>query len=137
MLKLSFIKKKYIVLSIFLLATILRFSVILIAHHGDLNNNISWGKIAAESGLNGFYGSSDSDDWPYSAPNQPPLTILTFTGVAKLWEVINNKVTDFNWRYKIFPSKLVWFWEENGWDLLIKIPSVIADVGIGYLIYRY
>lgn len=135
--KLSFLNKNIFILIVYIFAVLLRFSVILIAHHGDLNNNISWGQIAAQKGLNGFYGSSDSDDWPYSAPNQPPLTILTFAATANVWGVINDKVTDFNWRYKIFPSKFVWFWEESGWDFLIKTPSLFADLCIGYFIYFF
>lgn len=137
MLKISLFKTKLLVLAIFFLAAILRFSVLLVAHHGDLNNNISWGQIAYENGLRDFYGSSDSDDWPYSAPNQPPLTIINFAVTANFWHAINDKVSDFNWRYRVFPSKFIWFWEENGWDLLIKLPSLIADLGIGLVIYWY
>ncbi|EKD96200.1 MAG: hypothetical protein ACD_24C00145G0001, partial [uncultured bacterium] len=37
----------------------------------------------------------------------------------------------------IFPSKTVWFWDEKGMAFLIKLPSIIADLGIGWLIYRY
>ena len=107
------------------------------AYHGDLNNNISWGTIAYENGLNGFYGSSDARDWPYSPPNQPPLTILMFTGLRMMWQTVENVFWWFNNHIAVFPSATIWFWEQKGMVLLVKLPSILADLGIGYLIYWY
>lgn len=123
---------------IFLLALILRISLLFSAYHGDLNNNISWGTEAVSRGLNGFYGtSSDSRNWPYSAPNQPPLTILMFAGARAVFIQTDKLLWSLNNSFQIFPSSLVWFWESRGMVLLVKLPSIIADLGIGYLIYRY
>ena len=121
----------------FVVAFILRLSFVTIAHHGDLNNNISWGNIAAEKGLNGFYGSSDSDDWPFSAPNQPPLTIVMFAGTSAIWQITRDFLWYMNWNLLIFPSETIWFWDEKGMDVLVKLPSIFTDLGIGYLIYNY
>lgn len=122
---------------IFFLALALRLVVVFSAHHGDLNNNISWGQIASRNGFNGFYGSANSDDWPYSAPNQPPLYVVVFAAVGKAWDVIGSKVWDFNVNYRLFPSKLVWLWDEKGLDFLAKLPPMVADLGIGIFIYFY
>ena len=74
-------------LVVLLIGFIFRLSLVFVAHHGDLNNNITWGTLAVERGLVGFY---EGKDWPYSAPNQPPLTILMLTGVRVTWQAIEN-----------------------------------------------
>lgn len=126
---------KFWLSAIFLLGFTLRLLTSAIGYHGDLNNNISWGKVANEKGLNGFYDGYY--DWEYSAPNQPPLTIFVLSGAL----LIEQKITDLIWylnnNFSIFPSPLVWFWESWGEILMIKLPSILADFGIGYLIYKY
>ncbi len=137
-------------LTIVFIALILRLLLITFAHHGDLNNNISWGTIAYERGLNGFYdgyqvadsssayeGYSSIKNWPYSAPNQPPLTILLFAVSRFIWQHLRDFFWYMNWELQVFPSRLVWFWDEKGMDVMVKLPSVLADLGIGLLIYKY
>ncbi len=128
-------KKK--LLFLFTAALLLRLGLVFTAYHGDLNNNISWGTIAVEKGLSGFYGSSDADDWPYSAPNQPPLSILMFAGLRVVWQTVENISWWMNNNFKIFPSGFIWFWESKGITLLVKLPGILADLGIGLLIYKY
>ncbi len=137
-------KYKFALLFIFLTAFVLRLSVIVLAHHGDLNNNISWGTVAYEHGLNGLYEGkglplreNGEVQWPYSAPNQPPLTILFFAFLRLVWQHLRDFFWYMNWELQLFPSRLVWFWDEKGMDVLVKLPSIIADLGIGVLIYRY
>ncbi|MCH7730104.1 hypothetical protein IID21_01080 [Patescibacteria group bacterium] len=124
--------KKLII--IFLFAFALRLSLAFIAHHGDLNNNISWGTLAAGRGLSGFY---EGEDWPYSAPNQPPLTILMLTGVRVVWQAIENASWWLNNNFKFFYSPFIWFWEAKGMTLLVKLPGILADLGIAWLIFKY
>lgn len=125
-------KKKLIV--IFFIALTFRLSLIFVAHHGDLNNNISWGTLAVERGLSGFY---EGKDWPYSAPNQPPLTILMFTGMRVIWQAVENASWWLNNNLTFFYSPFIWFWEGKGMDLLMKLPVIFADLGIGWIIYKY
>ncbi len=122
---------------IFFAALVLRLLLLTSAYHGDLNNNISWGQIAFQEGLNGFYGSADANDWPFSAPNQPPLTILLFAACAWLWQVFHTFFWFLNNNIPAFPSGLIWFWEEKGMTVLVKLPSLIADMGVGALIYKF
>jgi hypothetical protein len=117
---------------LFFIALTLRLGLVFTAYHGDLNNNISWGTLAVERGLSGFYGSSDADDWEYSAPNQPPLSILMFAGVRVVWQVVENVSWWLNNNISIFPSPFIWFWEGRGMILLIKLPGILADLGVGY-----
>lgn len=135
---------KIIVVIVFLLGLFLRISVMLSAHHGDLNNNISWGTVAYEHGLKGFYegkglplNNDNRPVWPNSAPNQPPLTILMFTGCRFIWQNVRDIIWYLNWELLIFPSKLVWFWDGYGMDVLVKFPSILADLGIGFLVFKY
>src|SRR3989344_8896118 len=131
-------KKFNLVLLIILVAAfVVRLLLVFSAYHGDLNNNISWGKIAYENGFDGFYGSDRSEDWPYSAPNQPPLYILLFAFIAFVYESINKIINSLNNTIGIFPSGLVWFWEEKGMTLLVKLPGIIADLAIAIMIYQY
>lgn len=121
-------------LLIFLMAAALRLSFVFSSYHGDLNNNISWGAGAVHSGLSGLY---ERKDWPYSPPNQPPLTILLFTGLQILWNITEKTAQWLNNSFPLFPSKFIWFWEDRGMKLLIKLPSIIGDLGIAYLTYKY
>ncbi len=129
--------KKFFIL--ILVALILRILLVPIAYHGDLNNNISWGKLAVERGLPGFYesGNPPAGGWPYSAPNQPPLTILLFASTNSVWNFVEKNAWWLNNHFAIFPSRIIWFWEGQGMTYLVKIPSIIADLGIGVLIYKY
>lgn len=118
---------------IFLAAFILRFFLIPVAFHGDLYNNLSWGNALLKNGANGFY---ELKVWDHSAPNQPPLYILLFGLTSFLNNGIQNIIHYLNSNVGIFPSSLVWFWQNNGNIILLKLPSIFADLGIGYLIYR-
>lgn len=114
--------KKFV--GIIVLALVLRLALVFVAHHGDLNNNISWGTLAVERGLNNFY---EGKNWPFSNPNQPPLTILTFAGTRLAWQQFANVFQG---------TSLIWWWQDKGADLLVKLPGILADLAIGWLIYR-
>jgi Gpi18-like mannosyltransferase len=126
--------KKILLIVIFVLAFLLRFGLIFTAYHGDLNNNISWGNLVVERGPINFY---EGKDWPNSNPNQPPLTILMFGGLKVVWNAVENVSWYLNNNVALFPSSFIWFWEAKGMILLVKLPGIIADLLIGYLIYRY
>lgn len=140
---------------IFLFAFVFRLTIVYLGFHGDMNNQISWGTIAYQGGLNEFYEGKNlekvkvvfengyaidkehTDTWTYSAPNQPPLTILMLTAMAGLWFFVGNIFSNLNYAFSAFPSGLVWFWESKGMILVMKLPSIIADLGIGYILYRF
>lgn len=126
--------RKLLLTIIFCAAFLLRIGLLFTAYHGDLNNNISWGNLAVERGLKDFY---EGKDWAYSNPNQPPLTILMFGGLKVVWNAVEDTSWYLNNRFSVFPSSFIWFWEEKGMILLVKLPGVIADLLIGYFIYRY
>jgi len=126
-------KRNLTIFIIFVASFLLRIYLSIIAYHGDLNNNISWGKVAFEEGLNGFY---ELEDWKFSKPNQPPLTILLFGFCFLVWKWLRGVIWYLNWEVMLFPSKFVWFWDDKGLVLLIKLPSILADLAIACLLYR-
>lgn len=90
--------------------------------------------MAVERGLANFY---EGKVWPFSAPNQPPLYILLYGFTSLVWKYVENGSWWLNNHVPIFPSGFIWFWESKGMTLMAKLPSIIADIGIGLLIYRY
>ncbi len=119
---------------IFVIAFVFRLFLINIAHHGDLNNNISWGNEALVHPLNGYY---EGKSWPYSAPNQPPLYILLFAATSLIYKSVANLNLFLNDKVGIFPSSFVWFWQKSGMDIVVKLPSILSDLGIAVLIYKF
>lgn len=137
-------------LLVFIVALMLRLLLVFAAYHGDLNNNIVWGTVAVERGLNGFYGEGTSltyDEptnpaykgvyWSFSVPNQPPLSIMIFAGSRLFWQAIENTIWWLNNTLPFFYSPLIWFWETKGMSFAIKLPGILADLGIALLIYNY
>jgi Gpi18-like mannosyltransferase len=119
-------------LFLFIVAFVFRFLLINVAFHGDLYNNISWGNMALK-GLNGFY---EKTAFQYSIPNQPPLYILLFAITSFIYQTITNLSWYLNNNLGIFPSSFVWFWQTSGMIILVKLPSIFADLGIAYIIYK-
>src|SRR5258708_661522 len=124
--------KKLILL--FLLAFILRILLINVAYHGDLYNNLSWGQGAVTHGLENLY---EVKEWSHSIPNQPPLYILLFATTSFIYQTISNLTNYLNNNVSIFPSSFVWFWQNNGNIILLKLPSILADLGIAFVIFKF
>jgi len=114
-----------------------RLFLVNLAHHGDLNNNISWGQELWNRGIVDYYGSDDADHWPYSAPNQPPLYVLTYASAVYFYDLIDSGSRYLNENIRMFPSSFIWFWEESGMRFLVKLPSIVADVFVSVAIYYY
>lgn len=105
------------------------------AKHGDMYNNISWGKVAVEKGLSGFYELPKSD-FTHSRPNQPPGSIIFHYLSIHLSNSTGQLINWSNDQLPIFPSSLVWFWENHGELISIKIFSVLADFVSAWVIYQ-
>ncbi|MBX4205577.1 hypothetical protein KW795_00090 [Candidatus Microgenomates bacterium] len=113
---------------------VFRLLLVPVAHHGDLNNNISWGNEAISRGLVNYY---EGKDWPYSAPNQPPLYILLFTFMSFLYKNITDISWNLNSKFSFFPSGFIWFWQRWGMEYLVKLPSIISDLGIALVVFKF
>src|SRR5258708_36584442 len=125
-------RKKLVFL--FIAAFVLRLFLINVAYHGDLYNNLSWGQGAVTHGLENLY---EVKEWSHSIPNQPPLYILLFATTSFIYQTISNLTNYLNNNVSIFPSSFVWFWQNNGNIILLKLPSILADLGIAFVIFKF
>lgn len=124
--------KKILVLLI--IAFVFRAILAFINWHPDLNNHVDWGIRFWQYGPGDFY---QQNVWSFSWPNQPPLTILIFALVRKLFEFIFNSFWWINVNVPLFPSNVMLFFEYNLYQALLKLPAIFADLGIAYLLFRF
>lgn len=102
-------------------------------YHPDLGNHLDWGIKFWQIGPNNFY---ENQFWQVSWPNQPPGTIYLFALTRKIYEGIFAVFWWLNVNVPAFPSGLIPFIQEKLYVSLVKLPSILADVGIGYLIFK-
>ena len=115
---------------------VLRVIFSFVVWHPDLNNHIDWGIRFFEYGANKFYAPS-SNVWSFTWPNQPPGTIYMFAGVRILFEFIFNIFWQLNVKIPAFPSIIISYFETNLYPALLKLPAILSDFGIAYLIYKF
>lgn len=103
-------------------------------YHGDINNHVAWAKMAWKSGFKGFYDQVLFEG--VSKPNYPPLAVLSFIGVYKFYQLTFSFFWNLNNLLPLFPSKLIPWLENNGLQAMMKLPTILADLGTGWLIFR-
>lgn len=107
----------------------------LISFPSDLDHHVIWGLYADEFGLRGYY------DWlnfgNYARPEYPPLAILLFMFIRKLWSLLFAVFWKLNVSIPLFPSNFILWFETKGYLSLLKLPGILADIGIGVLIYNF
>lgn len=128
-------KNKYLVIFALVLAVILRIVFSFVIWHPDLNNHADWGIRFFEYGASRFY-SPEANVWSFTWPNQPPGSIYMFAGVRKLFEFVFNIFWQINVKVPAFPSIIVSYFETNLYPALLKLPAILSDFGIAYLIYK-
>lgn len=117
-----------------LAALLLRLVLAPLVHHGDIENHVAWGLWAREFGLGGYYDFLNF--FNFAKPNQPPLTILLYLIVRYLYEGIFAVLWFINVKISIFPSNLITWFDNFGNLTLLKLPSILADLGLGLIIYN-
>src|SRR5258706_5109024 len=120
---------------IFIGALVGRIILSFIIWHPDINNHIDWGIRFFQYGPAKFF-APETNVWSYTWPNQPPGTIYMFAGIRKLFEFLFGIFWTINVKVPVFPSAIITFFESNLYPALLKLPSIIADIGIAYLIYK-
>lgn len=113
---------------------IFRLILSFVTWHPDVNNHIDWGIRFWQYGPAKFYSANV---WSFTWPNQPPGTMYIFAGIRKLFEIIFGFFWWINVNIPLFPSGIITFFESNLYPALLKLPGIIADVGVSYLIYRF
>lgn len=124
--------KKIIILLV--LALFLRLGLSYFQFSGDVKNHIVWGHSVLEEGPAGIY----QRHFPgFNDANYPPVAIALFGLSVYLYTAVIALITYLNQTVGLFPSFLVpLFSTENMQAAFLKLPSITADLGIGYLIFR-
>ena len=121
-------------LFLLLAALLVRLSLVYFQYSGDVKNHLIWGHSFLESGPFGFYGRHFPG---FNDANYPPLAIYLFGFAVFINLVVLALFSYLNTLIAIFPSFLVpLFSSENMQAAFLKLPAILADIGIGYLIYK-
>jgi len=100
--------------------------------NGDMLLFADWGEKFWEYGSQGFYFYKQ---WYYAPPNYPPLISLIYAGAFWLFEhkyvlaQIHNTI-------KVIPAAFIIYFYEHGYILLLKLPAILADLGLSFVIYK-
>lgn len=122
------------ILLLVLSALFLRLAIAPFVWHPDVNNHVDWGIRFFQYGASKFY-APESNVWSYTWPNQPPGTILIFVGIKILYDIIFGFFWWLNITIPIFPSGIITFSQSNLHPFLLKLPSIVSDFGIAYLVF--
>jgi len=116
------------------LALLLRFVFIYPQFSGDVKNHLVWGESLLTSGPAGFFARHFTG---FNDANYPPITIYLFGASRWLYHSVNNFIFWQNFHAKFLPSFLVpLFASQNMEAAFMKLPAILADLSIGYLIYK-
>ncbi len=128
-------KKALLVLVIF---TALAFRIFLSfnSKQGDMYNNLDWGQGMWTYGAAHIY-DVPQHNWPHSWPNQPPGSLYLQAASSWLAGTIGYLIWHPGITFKILPSRFIWWWDVSGPLILIKLPSILADFVIAWVIYRF
>ena len=121
-------------LFLLLAALLARLGLAYFQYSGDVNNHLVWSQSFIGEGAAGFY----SRHFPgYNDANYPPLAIYLFGLSVFLYQIILSFFQYLNNLIGAFPSALIPLWQSGNMQAaFLKLPAILADIGIGYLIYR-
>ncbi len=127
--------KKYLPLALLLtLGFLLRVVFAHLNQSGDLFVFLEWGRKFWEYGGKNYYFGSENV-WKYAPPNYPPLSMLLFGGLDWLFQH-KYVLAHLHNLIRIPPAAFIVYFYKYGDIFLIKLPSILADLGIGLIIYR-
>lgn len=120
---------------IVLVALFIRILLLPLTYHSDINNNVIWGIYAREFGLNGFYDFLNFGN--YARPDYPPLAMLLFLAIKYIYDAVFGIFWKINISIPLFPSLIIVWLRDSGYQVFLKLPGALADLGIGYLLYKW
>jgi Gpi18-like mannosyltransferase len=120
----------YLLLSAFLLRLVFLYP----QYSGDVKNHLVWGNAFLENSV-GIYSRHFSG---FNDINYPPVAIFLFALANLFLSTLNNLFEYLNQTISIFPSLLVPLFKSENMSMgFLKLPGIISDIGIGYLIYKF
>ena len=115
-----------------LIGLVLRLSIGYFQFSGDVKNHLVWGNSFIEK-PSGFYSRHFTG---FNDPNYPPLAIALFSASNILYNGSIAVIKSINTTLPIFPSFLVPLFEsENMKMLYLKLPGILSDLGIAYILF--
>ncbi len=118
---------------IILLGLVARIYFVPLGRRGDIKDYAEWGAKFWEYGPRNFY--FDDSKLFTTAPNYPPLGTLVFAGSYWLYDH-RYFLAQLHNLIKIPPAFFIVYFYEQGYYLLLKLPSILADLGVGVIIYK-
>jgi Gpi18-like mannosyltransferase len=126
--------KKITIGKILFWALILRLFIVLVSgYHPDILNHLDWGNQFLSLGSQKFY---ENIFWAVSWPNQPLGSMLLFALMAFIKNSLFAFILFLNNTFPLFPSFIVPILEKNLHIWLVKLPFILSDLGLGFLIYK-
>lgn len=126
--------KKITIGKLLFLGLLLRlFLVIISRSHPDILNHLDWGIRFLSLGPQKFY---ENIFWNVSWPNQPLGSILLFAFMAIIKNSLFSSIMFLNNTIAAFPSFIIPVLESNLHIWLVKLPFILSDLGLGFLIYK-
>lgn len=126
--------KKHKVLVFFVVALLLRISLLFYDYSFDVNNHIAWAKDLHQRGFTDFYTTRSSEVYASLYPNYPPFALFFFYLLYPIQSLLKNIVWYLNITFPLFPSKLVFFLESRAFLAgMLKLPAIFADLGIAWI----
>ncbi len=98
----------------------------------DLMVHQEWGRVFQITGANYFYFFKG---WIYSFPTQPPLTSWMFNFAYQIYEN-HSLLAQLHNKFGLPPGFIVKYFYDNGYVLLLKLPAIVGDIGLGLVIYK-
>lgn len=130
--------KKHILFFLFLFGLIIRLSIIFVDYSWDVNNHMVWAKDFLMRGPQNFYETQSSNVFASLTPNYPPLAIFIFVVMRLFNPIIHSLYWWLNIHIPLVPSNIIFFLEKIVFLAgLMKIPAILADLGIAFLIYLF
>jgi len=126
--------KKTKIIFLLLSALLVRLIFIYPQYSGDIKNHIAWGQGVLEQGTVNFY---DRDFPGFNQANYPPLTIFLFTISYFLYQSVTQVLISLNQSIGIFPSFIIPYIQITNFQaVFLKLPAILADLGIGWLLFK-
>jgi Gpi18-like mannosyltransferase len=130
--------RKHPLLTLFILGILIRVALLFLDFSFDVHNHISWAQDLWKVGFSNFYFTPSVEVYASLYPNYPPLAMYIFYFLYPIHKFVYSIFWWLNVQFPIFPSKLVFIVQERYFvAATMKIPSVLADMGIAWMTYAY
>jgi len=119
---------------VILLGLALRLILAFWGQHSDIDTYYWWSKDLLINGMDGFYDRYITNT---IRALYPPVTSYIFWFNGIIHEAIWKILWFINLKISFFPSNLIFWWESKfSWYYLNKLPAILADIGIIYILYK-